>query len=55
VESKKGLGPSYAHDAKVEAIIADWEDTARRNLTAVGRAYEICARDMRRALGLVQS
>jgi hypothetical protein len=36
--------------ARIEAMIVDWEDTARVNLTGVGRAYAICARDLRIAL-----
>ena len=45
-------GKPNDNSARIEALIADWEDTARVNCTGVGRAYAICARDMRRALGI---
>ena len=37
---------------KVETMLADWDDTAHANLTEVGRVYDECARDVRRALSL---
>ena len=41
---------SDARSARIEALIQDWEDTAEVNKTGVGRAYAICARDLRAAL-----
>jgi hypothetical protein len=34
------------------AMLVDWDDTAFVNLTGVGRAYSICARELRAALAM---
>ena len=39
-----------ARAARIEALLQDWEDTAERNHTGVGRAYAMCARDLRAAM-----
>ena len=37
---------------QVETLLREWDDTAHSNLTEVGRAYDECARDIRRVLSL---
>jgi hypothetical protein len=36
----------------VAEILTEWDRTAAENNTGVGRAYFLCARDLRKALGL---
>ena len=42
----------HAREARIEALLKDWEETAKVNLTGVGRAYADCAREMREAMAV---